>query len=51
MYGNLAFKFLYIKNNYHNQKCYDINKIELILYIFLLLHVIVVGVYPDILLL
>lgn len=50
MYGNLAFKFLYIKNNYYNQKCYDINKAELLLYIFLLLHVLIVGIYPTILL-
>ena len=51
MYGNLAFKFLYIKNNYYNQKCYDINKLELMLYIFLLLHIVIIGIYPSILLL
>ena len=50
MYGKLAFKFLYIKNNNYNQKCYDINKVELLLYVYLLLHIIAVGVYPSILL-
>ena len=50
MYGKLAFKFLYIKNNNYNQKCYDINKVELLLYVYLLLHVVVVGIYPSILL-
>ena len=50
MYGKLAFKFLYIKNNNYNQKCYDITKVELLLYVYLLLHIIIVGVYPSILL-
>ena len=50
MYGNLAFKFLYIKIKYHNQYCYDLNKSELILYLFLLMHLVSVGIYPSLVL-
>ena len=50
MYGHLAFKFLYIQSKYYNQICYDINKSELILYVFLIMHLLVVGLYPYFLL-
>ena len=50
MYGHLAFKYLYVKIRYYNQYCYDINKSELLLYVFLLIHLVGVGVYPYFLL-